>query len=153
MSTSTTDDIVILMVDDDPEDVFLTRHAFRKGKLANDFHSVSSGEEMLAYLRHENIFSDEDANPRPHIILLDINMPMMNGFEALEAMRADPAIADIPVIMMTTSREHVDVSRSYAAGASSYISKPVTPSAMMDVVEVIETYWFKIVRLPGKPDG
>ncbi len=148
MSDIETEEIVILMVDDDPEDVFLTRHAFRKGKLANDFRSVENGQEMLDYLRNEGGYTDAAANPRPHIILLDINMPMMNGFDALENMRKDPLICEIPVIMMTTSRDHVDVSRSYSKGASSYISKPVTPGAMMEVVEVIEDYWFKIVKLP-----
>lgn len=136
------------MVDDDPEDVFLTRHAFRKGKLANDFRSVGNGQQLLDYLRNEGEFTDVIAHPRPHIVLLDINMPIMNGFEALTEVRKDDRISDVPIVIMTTSREHVDISRGYASGASSYIAKPVTPKAMMEVVEVIEDYWFKIVQIP-----
>lgn len=138
----------ILMVDDDPEDVFLTRHAFGKGRIENDFRSVSNGKQLLDYLRNEGEFTDRKAHPRPNIVLLDINMPIMNGFEALEEIRKDPAIADVPVVIMTTSREHVDISRGYANGASSYIAKPVTPAAMSEVVEVISNYWFKIAELP-----
>ncbi|WP_417519979.1 response regulator [Minwuia sp.] len=146
--TSRQDEIVILMVDDDPEDIFLTEHAFKKGKLANDFRSVGNGQEMMDYLRHEGEYVDPKAHPRPHIILLDINMPIMNGFEALTAIRSDPAFADMPVVIMTTSNQHIDISKGYAAGASSYLSKPVTPAAMMEVVEVIENYWVKIVEIP-----
>jgi CheY-like chemotaxis protein len=148
MGGETPDEIIILMVDDDPEDVFLTEHAFRKGKLANNFRSVSNGQQLLDYLRNEGEYTDMVAHPRPHIVLLDINMPIMNGFEALTEVRRDPRISDIPIVIMTTSREHVDISRGYASGASSYISKPVTPQAMMEVVEVIEDYWFKIVQIP-----
>lgn len=148
MNQSNTEEITILMVDDDPEDVFLTEHAFKKGKLANDFRSVGNGQDLLDYLRNEGQFSDPLAHPRPHIVLLDINMPVMNGFEALREVRNDERIADVPIVIMTTSREHVDISRGYASGASSYIAKPVTPKAMMEVVEVIEDYWFKIVQIP-----
>lgn len=149
MTRSAPHEITILMVDDDPEDVFLTEHAFKKGKLANDFRSVSNGQQMLDYLRNEGEYADPDAFPRPHIVLLDINMPVMNGFEALSEVRSDERIADVPVVIMTTSREHVDISRGYASGASSYIAKPVTPQAMMDVVQAIEDYWFTIVQIPG----
>lgn len=150
MSTDNTTEIIILMVDDDPEDVFLTEHAFRKGKLANDFRSVSNGQEMLDYLRNEGEFTDPVAHPRPHIVLLDINMPVMNGFDALTEVRKDDRISDVPIVIMTTSREHVDISRGYASGASSYIAKPVTPQAMVEVVQAIEDYWMKIVQIPGR---
>ncbi len=116
MGGETPDEIIILMVDDDPEDVFLTEHAFRKGKLANNFRSVSNGRQLLDYLRNEGEYTDMVAHPRPHIVLLDINMPIMNGFEALTEVRRDPRISDIPIVIMTTSREHVDISRGYASG-------------------------------------
>ncbi|WP_416897334.1 MAG: response regulator [Minwuia sp.] len=140
--------IVILMVDDDPDDIFLTRRAFQEGRLIKDFHAVGNGREMLDYLHNRGAYSDSGANPRPHIILLDINMPMMNGFEALDQVRRDPDLADIPIVMLTTSRDQVDVSRCYAMGANSFISKPMTPSAMRDLVRTIEDYWFDIAEIP-----
>lgn len=150
MTTAPGEKLKILMVDDDPEDVFLTKHAFRKGRVENDFRSVSNGKQLLEYLRNEGQFADRKAHPRPNIVLLDINMPIMNGFEALEEIRKDPDISDVPVVIMTTSREHVDISRGYSIGASSYIAKPVTPAAMTEVVEVISNYWFKIAELPHR---
>lgn len=151
MSGSKGKDIIILMVDNDPEDVFLTKHAFKKGKLANDFRTVGNGQELLDYLRNEGEFADSVAHPRPHIVLLDINMPVMDGFEALKEVRGDERISDVPIVIMTTSREHGDISRGYANGANSYIAKPVTPRGMMDVVEAMEDYWFKIVQIPKTP--
>lgn len=138
-------EVVILLVDDDPEDAFLTRRTFAKGKLANDFHHVTSGEEMLAFLR-------DGGAPRPHLILLDINMPGMGGLGALRTLRRAPDLRTIPVVMLSTSEEREDVVASYDVGANSYISKPVDIAGMAAIVEQLEAYWFRLVRLPEGTD-
>ena len=139
--------VVILLVDDDDEDAFLTRRAFSKGKLLNDFHHVSSGEEMFAYLRGEGRFALE-ASPRPDLILLDINMPGMGGLEALKLLREDDTLRRIPVVMLSTSDDMDDVLGSYDGGANSYVTKPVDVAGMMKVASLFEEYWFQLVRLP-----
>ncbi len=141
---------VILMADDDEDDVLLVRDSFERSKLLNDLHVVEDGEELLDYLKHRGMYSNPESSPRPDIILLDLNMPRMDGREALEEIKADPELRTIPTIVLTTSKAHEDICRSYNLGANSFITKPVTFDSMCEVVQKLGEYWFEIVRLPDR---
>lgn len=140
--------IVILMADDDPEDVMLARDALAESRLANTLNVVSDGEELLDYLYHRGKYNDSNA-PRPGLILLDLNMPRLDGREALSRIKGDAALRRIPVVVLTTSKAEEDVFRSYDLGANSYITKPVTFDSLVNVVRSLAEYWFGIVLLPG----
>lgn len=142
------DPVVILMADDDEEDRMFTQKALTESRLANDLHWVEDGEELLDYLRRLGDYTDPAQSPRPHVILLDLNMPRMSGREALEQIKADPALRHIPVVVLTTSEEEEDVFRSYELGANSFITKPVTFAGLVQVMRSLGNYWFEIVRLP-----
>lgn len=143
--------VVILMADDDEEDRAFAREAFEASRLANDFRTVEDGVELLAYLRREGTYSESGAAPRPGLILLDLQMPRMDGFGALEQIRGDPALARIPVVVMTTSGADEDIARSYDVGANSYIRKPVTFEGLLDAIRAMGRYWLEIVELPRNP--
>ena len=143
--------VTILMADDDPDDRALTREAFEAAHLANDLRFVEDGEELLDYLNRRGKYSDPESAPWPGIILLDLNMPRMDGREALRAIRADPRLRGIRVVIMTTSKAEEDVVRSYDLSAASYITKPVTFERLVEVVRALGKYWLEIVELP--PDG
>ncbi|MES1255300.1 MAG: response regulator [Acidobacteriota bacterium] len=140
--------ITILLADDDEEDRQLAQDALVESRLLNDLHTVQNGEELMDYLHHRNAFSDPATSPRPGLILLDLSMPRKNGQEALREIKDDPELRRIPVIVMTTSSAEEDVCRSYDLGASSYVAKPVSFSALVDVMKGIGRYWFEIVELP-----
>ena len=139
--------ITILMVEDDAEDVLITKRAFRQDKIYNDFRHVENTRDMFAYLDGKPPFEDL---PRPDIILLDINLPGQNGMEALEQLRNNDAYKTIPVVMLTTSSEEEDIAESYGLGANSFISKPVTLDGMKKLARSFNEYWFQIVRIPGR---
>ncbi len=143
--------ITILMADDDADDRRLTRDALEESRLANDLRFVENGEELLDYLRHQGKFADLEAYPRPGLILLDLNMPRKDGRTALKEMKADPDLRQIPVTVLTTSKADEDIFRSYDLGVNSYIVKPVTFEALVDILQTLEKYWFEIVELP--PDA
>ncbi len=145
--------ITILMADDDPEDREFAREALAESRLRNDFRTVTDGEELLAYLQREGAYADPTASPRPGIILLDLKMPRMDGFEALAAIKADPALRRIPVVVLTTSGADEDITRSYDLEASSYIRKPVDFNGLVDALKTLGRYWFEIVELPSEPGG
>ncbi|MFO0850538.1 MAG: response regulator [Gemmataceae bacterium] len=140
--------VTILMADDDPDDRHLTKEAFAESHLANDLRFVEDGEELMDYLHRRGKFADPAAAPRPSIILLDLNMPRKDGREALEEIKADPQFRGIRVIVMTTSKAEEDIIRSYDLSAASYITKPVTFDALLDVVKTLGKYWLEIVELP-----
>jgi len=143
--------ITILMADDDADDRRLTRDALEESRLANDLRFVENGEELLEYLRREGKFADPESSPRPGLILLDLNMPRKDGRTALKEMKADPELRQIPVTVLTTSKADEDIFRSYDLGVNSYIVKPVTFEALVDILQTLEKYWFEIVELP--PDA
>jgi CheY-like chemotaxis protein len=143
--------IRILIADDDEEDRMLARDALVEARLANDLHFVSDGEELMQYLRAEGKYSAPGAAPRPGLLLLDINMPKMDGFECLRQIRADPALRQIPIVILTTSRAEADVYRSYDLGVNSFVSKPVTFDQLVEAMRTLGRYWFQIVALP--PEG
>jgi CheY-like chemotaxis protein len=141
----------ILMAEDDPDDRLLTQEALREAELNNDILFVENGEELLNYLRRSGNFSDKSKFPKPRLILLDLNMPKMDGREALEEIKADPKLRSIPIIVLTTSKAEEDIIKTYNLGISGYITKPVAFDELIEVMKVIGKYWFEIVELP--PNG
>lgn len=144
--------ITILMAEDDPDDRMLAEEAMEECMLANSLVCVENGEELLDYLKHRGKWSDPTAAPRPGLILLDLNMPRMDGREALRALKMDHDLKTIPVVVLTTSKAEEDIIRSYDLGANSYITKPVTFEGLVDVMKTLRRYWFEIIELPkGSP--
>ena len=142
--------ITILMADDDDDDRRLTKEALLEGRLVNDLRFVENGEELLDYLRRSGKFATGDY-PRPGLILLDLNMPRKDGRTVLKEIKSDPELRQIPVVVLTTSKADEDVFKSYDLGVNSYIVKPVTFEALVDILQTLEKYWFEIVELP--PDA
>ena len=140
--------IVILIADDDAEDRMLVKDALDEGRLKNDIHFVENGEELVDYLHNRGKFSDKDKYPTPGLILLDLNMPKKDGREALKEIKNDPHLRLIPVVVLTTSKAEEDILRTYDMGVSSFITKPVTFTALVDVMKTLSKYWFEIVELP-----
>ena len=134
--------IIILLADDDLDDCLLTHDALQESHLANELRLVHDGEALLDYLFQRGPYSGAGAAPRPGLILLDLNMPRLDGREALEQIKATPALRDIPVVVLTTSKSEADILRSYDLGASSFISKPVTFSGLVEVMRDLGRYWF-----------
>lgn len=141
--------MTILYAEDDPDDRVLTADALRESRLANPLAIVEDGTEVLAYLRREGRWADPASSPRPGVILMDLNMPLMDGREALAAIKADLRFATIPVVILTTSRAEGDIVRSYEIGANSYITKPVTFEGLVQVIADLGRYWFETVQLPA----
>lgn len=145
--------ITILMADDDPDDRLMTQEAFTECRLRNPLQFVSDGEELMDYLLRRGEFTDEQRFPMPGLILLDLNMPRRDGREVLRDIKADPALRGIPVVILTTSKAEEDVVRSYRDGVNSFITKPVTFSALIEVVQALGKYWLEVVDLPDSPEG
>lgn len=150
--TSSREPITILMADDDPEDVMLAEDALEEARLANNFQAVKDGEELMDYLRRRGDYTDPENSPKPGLILLDLNMPRKNGFEALEEIKADSELRQIPIVVLTTSRAEEDVYRSYDLGVNSFISKPVSFEGLVEAMQVLGKYWFEIVDRPAVED-
>ncbi len=144
--------ITILMADDDSDDRALTREAFEEARLINDLRFVENGEQLLEYLRREGPYAPPAEAPRPGLILLDLNMPRKDGRTVLKELKSDPALRQIPVVILTTSKADEDVYKSYDLGVNSYIVKPVTFEALVDILQTLEKYWFEIVELPPAKD-
>ena len=141
--------IDILLVEDSETDAELTLEALKQGKLQNAVHHVKDGEEALRYLRREAEFKDV---PRPDLVLLDLNMPRLDGREVLRQIRADESLKVIPVVVLTTSSHDKDILETYGLAANSYIVKPVDLTSFFDVVKQISNFWVKVVALPPKVD-
>jgi CheY-like chemotaxis protein len=138
--------IEILLVEDTPSDARLTMEALRDGKLRNNIRHVEEGEEAMAILRREG---KEEAAPRPDLILLDLNLPGMDGREVLQEIKGDPNLRRIPVVIMTTSRAERDVLQAYDRHANCYVTKPVDVDQFIGAVKMIEDFWFTVVKLPA----
>lgn len=141
--------VTILMADDDPDDRELTQEALEDSRLGNELHFVVDGEELMDYLHRRGDYEHLRDEPLPGVILLDLNMPRMDGREALREIKADPRLRQIPVIVLTTSKAEEDIVRSYELGANSYISKPVTFRNLVETMNTLGRYWLQIVELPG----
>ncbi|MCH7471817.1 response regulator, partial [bacterium] len=143
--------ITILMVDDDPDDCQLVTEALQEAGLANELRFAEDGEELMDYLHHRGKFADPASSPTPDLILLDLNMPKMDGREALKEIKSNRKLKLIPIVVFTTSQSEQDILRSYDLGVNSYIVKPSAFSELVDVVKILESYWFNTVQLP--PSG
>ncbi|NTV51137.1 MAG: response regulator [Geobacteraceae bacterium] len=139
--------IDILLVEDDAGDVELTREGLATGKMFVNLHTVDDGIKALHYLRREEPYTDA---VRPDIILLDLNMPRMDGRETLKEIKADERLRSIPVVVLTTSESDADIFKSYDLGASCYIAKPVGFDDFLKVVRSLEDFWFTVVKMPPK---
>ena len=137
--------IEILLVEDSPSDALLTKRALAKARFINRLHIVEDGVKAIAFLRKQEPYADA---PRPHLILLDLNMPRMDGREVLAEIKTDENLTIIPVIVLTSSKAEEDVLSSYRLHANSYITKPVDFEAFADAVASIENFWFGVVTLP-----
>lgn len=137
--------VEILLVEDNPADVRLTREALRATKLATRLHVVGDGEAALAFLRRQPPF---EAVPRPGIVLLDLNLPRVDGRQVLDEVKSDPSLHTIPVIVLTTSAARDDVVACYARHANCYITKPLKFGDFVNAVRVIEDFWLSLVTLP-----
>ena len=141
-------DVTILMADDDEEDREFAVEALAEARVANPFHFVEDGEQLLDYLYRRGRYEELRDQPLPGLILLDLNMPRMDGREALSKIKADAALRRIPIVVLTTSKAHEDVYRSYDLGVNSYISKPVDFASLVEVIKTVGKYWFEVVELP-----
>jgi two-component system, chemotaxis family, response regulator Rcp1 len=137
--------IELLLVEDSEPDVRLTMEALKEAKVKNRLWVVEDGVEAMAFLRQQDGHADV---PRPDLILLDLNLPRMDGREVLRQIKSDESLRRIPVVILTTSRSEEDVLRAYDLHANCYITKPVDFSRFMDVVRSIEDFWLTVVRLP-----
>lgn len=138
--------VELLLVEDDEDDIVLITEAFAAARMMNVISHVRDGEEAMAYLRKEGAYKGVRT---PGLVLLDINMPKKNGFEVLEAMKADPHLRSLPVIMLTTSDREEDIARSFADGACSYVRKPMSLDQFARAVKEFELYWTAVSRLPA----
>lgn len=140
--------ITILMADDDPDDRLMTKEAFKEVRLTNNFHLVEDGEELMDYLYRRGKYTHLQNSPLPGLILLDLNMPKKDGREALNDIKSDPDLQHIPVVVLTTSKAEEDILKSYNLGANSFIRKPVSFDALIEIVKSVTHYWLEIVELP-----
>ena len=138
--------IQVLLVEDNPGDVRLTKEALKEGKLLNQLTVVGDGVEALSFLRKEGVYADA---PQPELILLDLNLPKKDGREVLAEIKADPNLRRIPVVVLTTSSSEEDILKIYDLHANCYITKPVDLEQFMGVVKSIEDFWVSVVKLPS----
>ena len=145
MSETSLNVIDVLLVEDDPGDVLMTREAFELNHVGNTLHVVSDGVEAMEFLRREGAHADA---PRPGLVLLDLNLPRKDGREVLSEIKADPELCDIPVVILTTSSADEDIVRSYRLHANAYVTKPVDFKRFIEVVRQIDHFFVTIVSLP-----
>ncbi|QLG28210.1 response regulator [Halorarum halophilum] len=135
----------ILLVEDNPGDVRLTKEAFTGARINNTMHVVTDGEAALDFLHQRG---EHESAPRPKLVLLDLNLPKVDGLEVLEAVKDDPDLTSIPVIILTSSEAEEDIVRSYELHTNAYLTKPINPDEFMELVRSFEQFWFTLVRLP-----
>lgn len=139
--------IEVLLVEDDPGDILMTKEAFAEHKLRNNLNVVADGSEALEYLRREGQYADA---PRPDLVLLDLNLPRLDGREVLEEIKKDESLCQIPVVVLTTSQADEDVLRSYRLHANAYVTKPVDFDRFIAVVRQIDEFFVSVVKLPPR---
>jgi CheY-like chemotaxis protein len=140
-------EVHVLLVEDDPGDVLMTQEAFEHHRIRNPLHVVTDGAAALRFLRREGEQADA---PRPALILLDLNLPLMNGREVLAEIKSDEALRSIPVVVLTTSQAEEDIVRSYDLHANAYVTKPVDFTRFMEVIRHIDDFFVTVVRLPTR---
>jgi chemotaxis family two-component system response regulator Rcp1 len=142
--------IEVLLVEDSPGDVRLTREAFKDAKVHINLHVASDGAEAMDFLNRGGKHSDA---PRPDLILLDLNLPKKDGREVLEEIKESPVLKSIPVVILTMSASDADILRSYRLHANCYITKPVDLDGFLEVVKSIDSFWLSVVKLPREPQS
>jgi CheY-like chemotaxis protein len=135
----------VLLVEDDPGDILMTREAFQHHKIQNKLHVVTDGEQALQFLHQTGEYTSV---PRPGLILLDLNLPRRSGHEVLAELKEDPQLRVIPVVILTTSQAEEDILRSYSLHANAYVSKPVDFERFMDIIRQIDSFFVTVVKLP-----
>ncbi|NQZ83640.1 MAG: response regulator [Colwellia sp.] len=142
--------IRIHMCDDDPDDQLLVSDALEEARLGNPIDFTNNGKELLQYLNREGAFSHLVDEPLPGLILLDLNMPVMDGREVLSKIKQHEKFRSIPIIVLTTSKAEADIARTYDMGVNSFIMKPVSFDSLVDMIKSVTDYWFHLVSLPQK---
>lgn len=137
--------IEILLIEDNPADIRLTKEAFREARIQNNIHVVQDGDGAIAFVHQDEPYQDA---PRPDLILLDLNLPKKDGREVLEEIKADPQIHQIPIVILTTSNDEEDVLRSYNLHANAYLVKPIDVMRFIKMIQSLESFWLSFVRLP-----
>jgi CheY-like chemotaxis protein len=145
--------ITLLLADDDPDDRMMIREALEEIRLANDLREVEDGQELMEYLRHEGKYADPGSSPRPGLVLLDLNMPRKDGREALQEIKSDPALRQIPIVVLTTSKAEEDIFRTFDLGVNSYITKAFTFESLVEIMRTLKRYWFEIGEIPIMESG
>lgn len=138
----------ILLVEDEPNDVLLMQRAFQKAKLFNPLQVVGEGEVAVSYLSGESPYGDRGRYPLPALMLLDLKLPGMSGFEVLLWLRQQPGLKRLPVVVLTSSKENTDINRAYEVGANSYLVKPVAFDDLVNIMERLNHYWFVLNERP-----
>ena len=138
----------ILLAEDDDDDFMLTTEAFKDSRLLNRVYRVKDGVELMEFLHHQGPYEKPDSSLAPSLVLLDLNMPRMDGREALREIKSNGALRRLPVVVLTTSRAQEDIVRAYDLGVNSFISKPVNFQGLVDALRVLGHYWFEVVDLP-----
>ena len=149
-SRATAKPLQILLVEDSPSDVAMTAAAMREGPIAHELHVVDDGEKAMAFLRRQGEYAEA---PRPDLVLLDLNLPRMDGREVLAAVKSDPLLELIPIVVLTTSAAEADILRSYRLHANAYITKPVALENFFAAIHGIENFWLSLVQLPDGLTG
>ena len=138
----------ILLVEDNEDDILITERAFKEVKIENNLYVVRDGQEALDFIYHKGEYSDKKRYPVPDLILLDIKMPKIDGFQVLEELKKDLEYMRIPVIMLTSSKNQEDIVKSYQNHAASYIQKPINYEEFVEVIKVFTSYWHRINKFP-----
>lgn len=141
----------ILIVEDDPEDRMLAEDAINESEPIFPVRFLEDGEELLAYLQHKGKFAELASSPAPGVIVMDLNMPRLDGREALAKIKSHPVFKSIPVIILTTSNNAKDIENCYSLGANSYITKPGNYRELVKLMDMIKNYWCNLNKLPGQP--
>lgn len=143
----------VLLVEDDPDDVEITKRALRKGRVVNPLYVVRDGEEAMEFLCRRGRYAEHDKAPRPGLILLDLNLPRLDGRQVLRLIKGNEGLKRIPVVVLTTSDEEADIFDCYSQGANTYITKPVEFEKFTQAVVAIGKYWFCFAELPSNGGG
>ena len=140
--------ITILLAEDDHDDRYLIGEALDESGFDNQLFIVSNGEELLDYLKNRGAYADKEKYPRPGVILFDLNMPLMDGREALTEIKKEPELKKIPIIVLTTSKADEDINETYGLGITGFITKPMAFSELVEIMKSVGNYWFESVTLP-----
>jgi CheY-like chemotaxis protein len=140
--------LTILHVEDDPNDVLLIARAFRKAEIPAQIQVVNDGEQAVHYLSGTNSFARREQFPVPAVVLLDLKLPRKSGIEVLEWLRAQPGLKRLPVVMLTSSRQPVDINRAYELGVNAYLVKPVNFDALIEMLKTVDSFWLRLNERP-----